>query len=431
MQTSPPERRAFLKSTGTGVAALVLSGNVKGANDRINAAFIGVGVRGKRLMEHAMSVPTLRVAAVCDVKQDAREKAVALAEKEGHKPKAFADFREVLADKSIDILTIATPDHWHAYLTIEACKGGKDVYVEKPLCAGINEGLKMVEAARKYNRVVETGTWQRASDHFQQAAKSVREGRLGKLFLARTFNYFWRPPEGDGNPPDSAPPPGIDWELWVGPAPKRPYNRARAEYGSYRKYWDYGGGVMTDWGVHWIDIVQMALNESMPTSAAAFGGKLWYRDSRDVPDTLQVTFEYPGDVLAVFETRAGNQQSLFGKDQGIVFYASKGTMVLDRQGYQVIPEPKSDLPPAEVKAPTITDIVNKQWREFLQRVRTRQRTSSDIETCFRSTSACILGNAALRSGLRVHWDAANSTTREPEARRYLTREHRPPWKLSV
>ena len=425
------ERRAFLKSAGSGAAGLFLSSRAKGANSRIRAAFIGTGVRGKRLMEHAMSVPELQVAAVCDVKQDAREKAAALAEKEGHKPKVVADFRDILADRSIDVVTVATPDHWHAYMTVEACKAGKDVYVEKPVCVGVNEGIKMVEAARKHGRVVETGTWQRAADHFQQAARLVREGALGKLFLARTFNYFSRPPEGDGNPPDSAPPPGIDWDLWLGPAPQRPYNRARAEYGSYRKYWDYGGGVMTDWGVHWIDIVQMALNETMPVGTAGFGGKFWYRDGRDVPDTLQVTFEYPGGVLAVFETRAGNQQSLFGKDQGIVFYASKGTMVLDRQGYRIIPEPKSGVEPAEVKAPSITDIVNSQWREFLAAVRTRRRTCADIENCFKSTSACILGNAALRSGLRVHWDSAGFTAREAEARRFLMREYRAPWKLSV
>jgi predicted dehydrogenase len=424
MQNQSFGRRAFLRS-----AAVILPERVRGANDRVNVAFVGVGVRGKRLMEHTMTVPALHIAAVCDVKQDAREKAVALAAKGGHQPRALAHFREVLEDKSIDIVTIATPDHWHAYLTIEACKAGKDVYVEKPLCAGIGEGLKMVEAARKYHRIVETGTWQRSADHFQEAARMIREGRLGKLFLARAFNYFWLPAEGDRNPPDSAPPPGIDWDLWLGPAPKRPYNPARAEYGSYRKYWDYGGGVMTDWGVHWIDIVQMAMNEALPISAAAFGGKVWYTDSRDVPDTLQATFEYPDGILAVFETRAGNRQSLFGKDQGIVFHASKATMVIDRQGYQIIPEPNSDVPPATVKAPPIFDIVNRQWRDFLDCVRTRRRTASDVETCFRSTSTCLLANAALRAGLRVHWDGGSFRARESGARGFLEREHRAPWTL--
>jgi predicted dehydrogenase len=279
-------------------------------------------------------------------------------EEKGHKPRVYKDFREVFADRSVDVVCIATPDHWHAYMMVEACKAGKDVYVEKPLCAGVNEGQKMVEAARKYNRIVEAGTLQRSMSHFLEAVELIKTGKLGKLFHIRAFNYFSKPAAGDGNPPDSDPPPGLDWDRWQGPAPARPYNSARAAYGSYRKYWDYGGGVMTDWGVHWMDIVQLAQGEAMPIAAAGFGGKYWYTDNRDVPDTLHVTFEYPNNVLAVFETRAGNAQSLGaahrftppGKHEGIFFHASKGTMFLDRSGYKIIPEPKSDLKEEEVQA---------------------------------------------------------------------------------
>jgi predicted dehydrogenase len=439
MNQPTPARRQFVQSAAGALTTSIFTGNIRGANDRISAGFIGVGTRGKQLMSYAMAQPGLAVAAVCDVKQDAREAAYAKAAAQGHQPKKVKDFRDVVADKSIDVAVIATPEHWHAYLTIEACKAGKDVYVEKPLCAGIDEGLKMVAAARRYNRIVSSGTWQRAGDHFQRAVEMVQSGRLGKLFLARTFNYFWKPPAGDGNPPDSEPPAGIDWDMWLGPAPKRPYNFARAAYGSYRKYWDYGGGVMTDWGVHWIDIVQMALGEAMPLAASGFGGKFWFQDDRDVPDTLQVAFQYPNNVLATFETRAGNAQTLFkasmpvppGRDQGIVFHASKATMILDRDGYRIIPERKSDLKEEENRSRGSEATALKQWTEFYGCLRTRQRPVSDVEKTFRSTTACILGNAAVRSGQTVHFDSEKFTAREPEARKYLTRQHRPPWELSV
>jgi len=431
MNNSPQNRRAFLKTSGVAVAACLATGRVWGANDRIRAAFIGVGNRGKQLLPHAMAQPEIEIAAICDVKDAAREGAAGLAEEKGHKPRMVKDFREVLADPSVDLVCVATPDHWHAYITVEACKAGKDVYVEKPLCAGINEGLKMVEAARKYNRIVETGTWQRSMSHFLEAVAFIKSGKLGKLFHVRTFNYMFKPAAGEGNPPDSDPPPGIDWDMWLGPAPKRPYNPARAAYGSYRNYWDYGGGVMTDWGVHWIDIVQMSLGEAMPLAASSFGGKYWMQDNRDVPDTLLATFEYPGNVLVSFETRAGNDRSLGGQLQGITYYGSQGTMFLNRDGYRVIPEPKSDLQPVEVKAPLISETVRRQWTDFLECVRTRRRSASDVENCFRSTSSCILANAALRSGLRVTWDSKHFTTREEPPRAFLTRQYRAPWKLVV
>ena len=199
MQTDSSSRRSFLAGAGTAFTTSLFTGNVKGANDRVAAAFIGVGRMGQGNLGYAMKQPGLEVVAICDVFQTNLERAVAAAQKGGHQPREVKDFREVLADKSIDIVNISAPDHWHAYMTVEACKAGKDVYVEKPICCAIEEGEKMVQAARKYNRVVQAGTMQRSALHFQKACDLVRSGELGKVTFVRTWNYSNMPQEGIGN----------------------------------------------------------------------------------------------------------------------------------------------------------------------------------------------------------------------------------------
>ncbi len=426
------DRRRFLKSAGATLGTTILGGNIKGANDRVSAAFIGMGRMGTSNMEYAMEQPNLQVAALCDVYEPNLEQALAKARQKGQSPKAVHDFREILADTSIDIVNISTPDHWHAYMTVEACKAGKDVYVEKPICVAVDEGQKMVDAARKYRRVVQVGTMQRSAAHFQQACEIVRRGDLGKVTFVRTWNYGNDPSEGIGNPPDSDPPAGLDWDLWLGPAPKRPFNANRfgvhpKAFSYFRWFWDYAGGMMTDWGVHWLDIVQMAFDEAMPVSIASVGGKLWFTDNRDTPDTLQVTYEYPG-FIATYENRYANAQSMFNKGGGILFHGSKATLFVDRQGYRVVPEGKGGQH-AEVKA-TSSGNAN-HWSNFLQCVRTRERPISDIEKGFRSTATCLLGNVALRSGERIAWDEHQLTVPQPAARAFLVREYRAPWKLEV
>jgi predicted dehydrogenase len=425
-------RRQFLTSAGAALTTSLFTGQVRGANDRVSAAFIGMGRMGTGNLEYAMRQPNLQVAALCDVYQPNLDAAMAKAGAKGQSPRAVHDFREILADKSIDIVNISTPDHWHAYMTVEACKAGKDVYVEKPVCLVVEEGRKMVEAARKYNRVVQAGTMQRSAVHFQQACDIVRRGELGKVAFVRTWNYGNSPAEGIGNPPDGDPPAGLDWDMWLGPAPMRPFNRNRfgvdpKEFSRFRWFWDYAGGMMTDWGVHWLDIVQMAFDEAMPRSVSSMGGKLWFTDNRETPDTLQVTYEYPGFV-ATYENRNSNGQSMFNKDGGILFHGNKATMYLDRDGYRVIPEGKGGKA-VEVKSTSSGNL--NHWANFLECVRTRQRPASDIEKCFRSTSTCLLGNVALRSQIRLDWDERELTVAQTAARGLLTREYRAPWKLVV
>src|SRR3954466_13433823 len=264
------ERRDFLKAALT---TSLFTGAVKGANDRISVGVIGMGRMGTANLGVAMKQPNVEIAAVCDVYQPHLEKAVAMTARGagGKAARGVTDFRQILADKSIDVVCIATPDHWHPYMTVEACKAGKDVYVEKPIAVAVEEGRKMVQAARKYNRVVQAGTMQRSGIHFQKACEIVRSGQLGKISFVRTWNYSNMKEEGIGNPPDGKPVSGLDWEMWLRPAPEPAFNANRFgvdpnAFSHFRWFWDYAGGMMTDWGIHLLDIVQMAFDEAAPTS---------------------------------------------------------------------------------------------------------------------------------------------------------------------
>ncbi|MGE5644242.1 MAG: Gfo/Idh/MocA family protein [Acidobacteriota bacterium] len=426
-------RRQFLKTTAA--AALTTSifpRSVRGANDKISAAFVGVGVMGSENLGAAIK-NGVQAAAVCDVYQPNLERAAAIARRAGQQPKELRDFREILADKSIDVVCISTPDHWHPYITVEACKAGKDVYVEKPVCVAIEEGVKMVAAARKYGRVVQAGTWQRSGAHFQKACEIVRSGELGKIAFCRSWIYNNMPQEGIGNPADATPPSGLDWDLWLGPAPARPFNPNRfgvypKAYSYFRYFWDYAGGHVTDSGVHMIDILQMAFGDPMPTAITALGGKFWLKDDTETPDTLQVSYEYPG-FLGSWEHRCNNTEGTTARLMGVTFHGTRGTLYVDRQLYRITPEPGSGLQASEMKR--VSDPHPLHWANFLDCVRTRKRPNSDIETCFRSSAASILGNLAYRSKLRLDWDDQNQTVLQPQAKPLLQREYRSPWKLEV
>lgn len=449
MQPQPSDRRDFLKAAGaTALTTSLFTGNIRGANDKINAGFIGMGKMGRSNLGFAMRQENLVPVAVCDVFQRNMDWSVQISKSQA---KPYRDFREVLADKSIDVVCVSTPDHWHAYMTVEACKAGKDVYVEKPICTVVDEGTKMVEAARKYNRVVQAGTMQRSAKHFQNAVEIVKNGDLGDISFVRTWNYGNSLQEGLGNPPDEAPPSTLDWDMWLGPAPARQFNANRfgvdpkdRYFSSFRWFWDYAGGMMTDWGVHWLDIVQMAFKEEMPAEITSVGGKLWVKDNTETPDTLQVTYMYPSGFVATYERRSNNSQSMFGKSGGILFCGNKGTMFLDRSGYKIVPEMKVQEPPergtarpAPVPAmqaseeKSVDSGNSNHWANFLECVRTRRKPISDIEVCNRSTATCLLGNVALRSKLRLDWDAQKWTTAQSGAHPYLIREYRKPWKLEV
>jgi len=421
------DRRTFL------LAAPLVTGAMKGANDRIAAAFIGVGVMGSDNLRAAMAQPGVQAVTVCDVYQPNLEKAAAIARQQGHQAREVKDFREILADKSIDVVCISTPDHWHPYMTVEACKAGKDVYVEKPVCLSLNEGQTMIQAVRKYKRVVQAGTWQRSGAHFQKACELVRNGTLGKVAFARTWIYNNMPAEGIGNPGDVAAPAGLDWDLWLGPSPQRSFNPNRfgvypKAYSYFRYFWDYAGGQVTDSGVHMIDILQMAFGEAMPKSVTALGGKYWLRDNSETPDTLQIAFDY-GEFLGSWEHRCNNTDGNQARLMGITFHGTNGTLYVDRSRYQFTPEKGSSVPASEMKR--VSDPHPLHWANFIDCVRTRQKPNSDIETCVRSSETCLLGNVSYRAKTRVDWNEASQSVQQSEAQKYLYREYRKPWKLEV
>ncbi len=438
-------RRDLLKLGAAAFTTAIFTGNVKGANDRVRVSFIGVGRQGQGNMGSAMGHPDVEVVSVCDVYQPNLEKAVARSARGPQGPgtlpaaKGIKDFREVLADKSVDAVCIATPDHWHAYMAVEACKAGKDVYVEKPASVTIDEGRKMVQAARKYNRVVQVGTQQRSGIHFQKATELVKQGAIGKVTFCRTFNYGNGNPEGIGNPADAAAPSDLDWNMWLGPAPERPFNKNRFgmdpnAFSHFRWFWDYAGGMMTDWGVHVLDIVQMAFDELPPKAVTALGGKYQIKDNRETPDTLQVTYEYSNGMIATYENRMFNGNALYGgplagKTYGTVFHGDKGTIFVDRANYTVFPEKGSSL--TETIVQSSNNHGKDHWRNFLDCIKSRKKPVSDIEIGHRSTSTALLGNISLRSGLRVDWNGATETAAQPQIKQYLERKYRKPWELKV
>jgi predicted dehydrogenase len=429
-------RRGFLKSAGAAAFTTSLfTGNIRGANDRVNIAFIGVGRMGSSNLGFAGKTPGVNVSAVCDVYQPALESAAAQAKKLGFAGvKPVKDFREVLADKSIDAVCIATPDHWHAYITVEACKAGKDVWVEKPACVYVEEGVQMVEAARKYRRVVQAGTMQRSGGFFRKAREIVKSGELGDVTFCRAFQSGADKKEGYGNPPDSDPPPGLDWDMWLGPAPKRPFNANRwgvapGRWSTFRYFWDYAGGAMTDWGVHLLDIVQFAFDEAMPLSVAAQGGKFFMTDNLETPGTMQATYRYPGFVGS-YESRTVNPYLLYNGNNGIAFHGTKATLMVNRSGYWLYPNDKN-AKPVEETSRELADMNMPHWANFLECIRSRQKPTSDIETCVRSTTTCLLANLAYRHSTALDWDDKNFTVKRKDVRPFLKAEYRAPWRLEV
>ncbi len=426
-------RRDFIKQgVAMGITTAATS-NVLGANDRIRVGVIGPGRQGRGVMKAFQKNQDVQIAAICDVYAPQVELAIKEGKLEG--VQTHKDFRGILDDQNIDAVIVASPDHWHALQTVMACQAGKDVYVEKPISVTIDEGRKMVQAARKYNRVVQVGTQQRSGDHYQKAAEIVRGGQIGKVTFVRTWNFGNQMPEGIGNPADGAPPDGLDWEMWLGPAPMRPFNQSRFgvhpdRWSSFRWFWDYAGGMMTDWGVHHLDIVQMVMQADAPTAITAMGGKYALKDNRETPDTLMVTYEYPGFVCT-YENRECNAQGWNGQGYGILFHAADATLFVNREYFEIRPERgRRGYEPPRVEN------MNKQGevhiRNFLDCVKSRQMPVSDIEVGHRSTSTCLLGNIALRSGRRIAWDAkAEKIANDAAATRYLSREYRKPWKLSV
>ena len=430
------ERRDILKGAGAALTTSLFTGRVKGANDRIALGHIGIGAMGSGNLGYAMRTPGLQPVAVCDVYQPTLDKAVAVAAKGGLTVKAVKDFREILADKSIDAVCISTPDHWHAYMTVEACKAGKDVYVEKPASVYVEEGQKMVQAARKYNRVVQAGTMQRSGGYFKKAAEIVKSGVLGEITFCHTWQTGTVKKQGWGKPADAAVPAGLNWDMWLGPAPKVPFNLNRWGVGvttfpTFRYFWDYAGGAMTDWGVHLIDPIHQCFGEPMPTTISAQGGKLYVEDNVETPDTMMATFQYP-KFLLTYESRTANPMPMFGEGAASSIHGTEGTLVVKRGACYVIPNSGSKIEAVRFEKDGEMNQMNvPHWQNFIECLKSRAKPTSDIETCVRSSTTCLLANLSMRHKTMLEWDEKNWTVKQNEIKPYLKAKYRSPWKLEV
>ncbi len=415
-------RRGFLK--GVGGAALVagfptiIPASAFGANEAIRVGHIGVRNQGtnnlKALMKHTV--------AVCDVDKDVLAKAKELAEKgTGHSIAAYDDYRKLLDSKDVDAVVVTTPDHWHALATVDACKAGKDVYCEKPLSLTIAEGKTMVEAARRHKRIVQTGSQQRSDDKFRKACELVRSGKLGKIRAVRVglpgVNF-------DGPAvPDTTPPPELDYNFWLGPAPKVPYNPKHVHY-LFRFFWDYSGGQMTNFGAHHLDIAQWGLgrDDSGPVAieaTATFHPKGWY----EVPMTSRVVYTYDDGVTVLCEQGTG-------APGGVTFEGEKGTLHVDRGKLSSDPE---EIVQETIGPDDVHLYVSKNHHQnWLDCIKSRELPICDVAIGHRSATVCHLGNIAVRTGHKLTWDPVKQEIiGDPEAAAMLQRPYRSPWSLDV
>jgi predicted dehydrogenase len=448
------DRRNFVRTSGLGVTALSAS-RILGANERLNIGLIGCGGRGRYVARAVREAPNVAYTAVADVY---RANGEAAREWAGADAKFFQDFRKVLELKDIDAVHIATPDHWHAIATILACEAGKDVYVEKPTSLTIHEGRAMVNAARKYNRLVQVGTQHRSAPHFRKIAEMIQRGDIGQVKFVRVWNYSNQTPNGIGRKANQEPPAGLDWDMYLGPSPKVPFNPNRF-LGSFRYFWDYSGGYITDFGNHRLDTMQQIMGVSAPHTISASGGRFVLQDDRETPDFLTVTYEYDG-FIATYEGSNLNTHGMGGRtpghryynsrgewDQpnGIAFYGTEATIFAERIGWEIFPEPDqpmgrragAEAQPPRKRAPS----VKRMWENveeptkahalnFVESLRSRKPPNADIEIGHRSTSVALLGNIAMKTGKKLHWDAKREDFVDAaDASAMLTRNLRKPWDL--
>jgi len=420
-------RREFVSSTGKAMSlGVALSAaptiHVLGANNKVNLGFIGVGGRGFDHLKQFAKMDDVNIVAVADASEEKRNRAKTAAAR----ARLCQDFRQLLEQKDVDAVVIATPDHWHAIPALLACQAGKDVYVEKPLGHNIREGRAMVNAARTYNRVVQVGTQQRSGPHWVEAIERIKAGELGKVSLVRAWNCWdLKSIHADmGNPPDSNPPPGLDYDQWLGPAPKRPFNPRHYDFYFYY-FWDYSGGMLSAWGVHLFDVVTWAMGPTIK-SVTTTGGKFVFKDARETPDTAAVVFECP-DYVFTYELRHGNGKSPWSEmDHGLEFYGTKAALWINREGYSLFPEDERTNP----KKVRGEDMDYPHKRNWLDCIRSRKRPNSDVELGHLGSLPGHLGNIAYRVGRRIAWDGGHETIpNDAQAEALLGRTYREPWVL--
>ncbi len=432
-------RRSFIKKTavassGIIAAPTIISASVFGANDRINAAVLGIHGRGKNHISSLMELDNVHVATLCDPDMNLlKEGQTNFKEKYDKKVKLEQDLRRVYDDKDIDVVSIATPNHWHALSTIWACQAGKDVYVEKPGSHNIWEGRKMIEAAEKYDRIVQHGVQLRSSPAVNEAIGLLRDGYIGRVYMARGLVFRWRESIGDAG--TSPVPEGIDYDLWTGPAEKRPFSRNLVHY-NWHWHWPYGNGDVGNQGIHETDLCMWGLDVGLPTQITSMGGKYLWDDAKETPEVLTSTYNYPEENKVIqFEVRPWCTNTEEGVTVGNIFYGEKGILVVD--GYDKYKTYMGqDRTPGQSgddggKAASGMDRgaggTTGHFANFIEAVRKHDKSilNGPVETAHLSSGLAHLGNIAYRTGRVLEFDPkAEKFVNDPEADKYLTRDYR-------
>ncbi len=417
-------RRTFLKSstralTGFGLAsvlpwdAIAEQKRLVSANSKINIGVIGVNGMGWSDLRSMIKVPETQVIALCDVDENVLNWRKYELAKSGIQTQTYVDYRKLLDNKDIDVVIIGTPDHWHCLIMTDACAAGKDVYVEKPVGNSVEECRAMVAAQEKYNKAVQVGQWQRSVPHFVDALNYLKSGKLGKIRTVKAWAYQgWM--TNIKAEPDTAVPAGVHYDLWLGPAPKRAFNPNRFHF-NFRWFWDYAGGLMTDWGVHLIDYALLGMDAKFPKSAMALGGKYAYPDGgHETPDTLATVYEFDGYNM-IWEQAQGISNGNYGRDHGMAYIGNNGTLVLNRGGWEVIAdEHRMESVPLQPNKGSGLDF---HTQNFIDVVRSRQLASltCPIQAGAHVATVCQMGNISYRTGGKVTWDQATGKFAEEKA----------------
>ncbi len=446
-------RREFLQAGGIGFAATALtrlsSFAAETADQKKRVGLIGSGWYGKIDLLRLIQVAPVEVVSLCDVDQQMLAEAadiIASRQLSKKKPRTYGDYREMLKEKDLDIVLIATPDHWHALPMIAAVQAGADVYVQKPIAVDVVECQAMVAAAREYRRVVQVGMQRRSTPHLFEARDLIQEGRLGRIGLVETYCYGRR---GIINPPDEPPPATLDYEMWTGPAPMRPFNKT-IHPGSWRNYMEYGNGTIGDMGIHMIDMVRWMMDRGWPKRISSTGGNYFHKDGKpNIPDMQTATFDYD-DLQITWQHRHFGEGPDPKYRWGATFYGEKGTLKASVYTFDFIPldggtpihrewnDPNAKYPVDSEQFPEdktekrieyhVAPAIREHMKDLLRCVASRSRPRSDIAEGSTSTSMCVLANLSLRLKRSLTWDEAGGrVVGDEEANTLLARPYRAPW----
>ena len=436
-------RRNFIGKSAAITAGVIASAAIpsyafskgvnKSANEKLIAGVIGCKGMGFADLKAFLAQPNTECAALCDIDENVLNERISDVEKiQGKKPIGYKDFRDMLEHRGIDVIIIGTPDHWHALPFIYAAQQGFDIYCEKPLGNTVYECDLMEKAAKRYNRVVQVGQWQRSDESWQEAVKYVHSGKLGNIREVRSWAYLsWLKPAP--KLADCPVPSGVDYDFWLGPASKVNFNPNRFHF-NFRWFWDYAGGLMTDWGVHIIDYALFGMNQYAPKSVMAIGGKFAYPDSAgETPDTLQVLYEFD-DFTMSWSHAVGIDNGFYGRQNGVGFVGNNGTLVVGRRtGWEVIPEKDDkgkDKIDREIRLTAFGQGLNNHMVNFIDCVKTKGIPNCPVEVAAGVARTCHLGNIAYKTGRRLYWDTKNHLfINDEEANAYLKPTYRKPWSL--